>query len=311
MEFGTPVALALAALALPVLWLALRSGRRGGVPVPAAAGLAGVRPGLRLRLARALPVLRVVAIALLATGLARPRIGNANAIVPAEGIDIALSLDISSSMTTTNLGAQDRLSATKEVIREFVRSRENDRVGLVVFQRDALPLVPPSLDYDALDRIVSEVESGIMPDGTGIGVGLAEAVNMLRESDAASRIVILLTDGQHNAESIRPLEAADLARALRIRVYTIGVYERARGPVELDEPLMTRIAEETGGKYFVAATPEDLLAVYEEIGDLEKSRVGRERYEQFEELGPWFIAAAAAVLGLELLLAATWLRRPL
>ncbi len=225
MEFALPAALAFALLALPVAWLARRRAR--GYSVPSVSPVAGIQPTWRLRAARALPVLRVLAVVALAVAVAGPRKGNATAVIPGEGIDIALSLDISSSMEQ-RFGNSTRLEVTKDVIREFIKQRENDRIGLVVFQKDALSLSPPSLDYDALDRMVADVESGLLPDGTGIGVGLANALNMLQDSTAASRVVILLTDGEHNADSISPEEAAQLAVALKIRVYTIGVVSGGR-----------------------------------------------------------------------------------
>jgi Ca-activated chloride channel family protein len=257
-----------------------------------------------------LPVFRALAVCALAVAVAGPRVGNANAVVPAQGIDIALSIDISSSMDTSGFGSGTRLEATRRVIRDFIKGRENDRIGLVVFQRDALPLTPPSLDYEALDKTVADLKSGLLPDGTGIGVGLAEGLNMLRESTAASRIVILLTDGEHNADSISPEDAAELASALKIRVYTIGVVSStAARRSEVDEELLQAIADRTGGRYFKADNPGALAEIYDEIGNLETSRVGRERFERFTELSPWFAGAAAGLLLVDLLLRATWLRR--
>ena len=308
MEFANPWALALTSLAIPVLWLAFAS-RGSSFVVPVVAGVAGLRPTLRLRAAKSLPVVRAIAICLLAVGLARPRDGNANALVLADGIDIALSLDISSSMTANNLDNKTRLVAAKQVIRDFIKGRENDRIGLVVFQRDAIPLAPPSLDYEALDKIVATIESGILPDGTGIGVGMATALNMLRDSSAASRIVILLTDGQHNADSISPRDAADLAKALNIKVYTIGLLSDRQGRDDIDKDLMTEISGATGGRFFSASSQTALREIYEEIGRLEKSKVGREHFERFNEYAWWFLSVAAALLMIELMLRGSWLRR--
>ncbi len=308
-EFATPAALALALLALPLAAL-IRARRRAPIPVPAVGFLAAARPNLRLRLARALPALRVLAVLLLAVAIAGPRRGDARTIVPGEGIDIVISLDLSSSMLQ-RFGDTTRLAVTKEVVREFIRSRQQDRVGLVVFQQDALALSPPSTDYAALDRMVADLESGLLPDGTGIGVGLAAALTMLQESTAASRVVILLTDGEHNAPSIRPEAAAALAAALNIRVYTIGVVsesplERAR---EIDERLLRAIADRTGGRYFVASNPGQLQDVYDEISSLERARITREAFDDYDYFSPWFAAAAAGLLVLELTLGATILRR--
>ncbi|GIW13594.1 MAG: hypothetical protein KatS3mg062_1033 [Tepidiforma sp.] len=308
LEFATPAALALALLAIPLALAARR--RRAPLPIASAAGLAAARPTLRLRLARALPALRILAVVLLAIAVAGPRRGDARTLVPGEGVDIVLAIDLSSSMLQ-EFGESTRLAVTKEVVREFIRSRQNDRVGVVVFQQDALALSPPSTDYAALDRMVADLESGLLPDGTGIGVGLAAALTMLQESTAASRIVILLTDGEHNAPSIRPEPAAALAAALNIRVYTIGVVsesplDRAR---EIDERLLQAIAAQTGGRYFPASDPAGLADVYDEVASLERSRITRDSFDAYDEFAPWFAGAAAALVVLELLLAGTLLRR--
>lgn len=309
MEFAEPLALSLAVLAIPVALLARRKAR--GYTLASAAPVFEIPPSLRLRVARALPLLRVLAVVMLAIAAAGPREGKADAVVPGEGVDIALAFDISSSMDQRFVPGKSRLDASKEVIREFIKNRENDRVGLVVFQQDALALSPPSLDYRALDRMVADLRSGLLPDGTGIGVGLATSLNMLQDSTAASRIVILLTDGEHNANSISPEKAAELAISLKIRVYTIGVVSEVgpgRSP-EIDEELLTAIADRTGGRYFEADSPQALQDIYDEIGSLERSRVGRESFESFTELAPLFAAAAAALLAVELAARGTVLRR--
>lgn len=313
MNFAYPYLLLLAALGLPVFAAAWWR-RRGSVAVPTGAGLAAIRPTWRIRLARALPLCRVAAIALLAIALARPRIGEANAVIPAEGIDIALSMDVSSSMTSEMPGAgargRSKLEVTKSVIRDFIKGRENDRIGFVVFQKDALALTPPTLDYEALDSVVAQTDTGILPDGTGIGVGLASALNMVRDSNAASRIVILLTDGEHNATSISPEDAGDFAAALKIRVYIIGlVDDDALVPQGIDEERMTALAERTGGRYYAADSPTALTDVYDEIGSLETSRVGKEELKRYDEYATWFAVGAACLLAIEFVLGATWLRR--
>lgn len=312
MELAAPAALALAVLAVPVALLLMRRGRRS-FALPSASWLTGVKPTVRLRLARIVPFARVLAVIVLVGALAGPRIGDANAVVPAQGIDIALAVDISSSMTTSQFGpvrGTKRLDATKQVIRDFIKGRTDDRIGLVVFQEDALALSPLSLDYKALDDLVAHLDSGLLPDGTGIGVGLAEALNMLKNSAAASRIVILLTDGQHNAPSISPLDAAQLGAALKIRVYTIGLIDSSTGArADIDEKLLQQMASDTGGQYFAADNPTALASIYDQIGKLEKSKVEREHFERFTEIAPWIAAAAAALLALEFVLSTTWLRR--
>jgi Ca-activated chloride channel family protein len=265
----------------------------------------------RLRAARALPVLRIIAIAMFAIAAAGPREGKANAVVPGEGVDVALAFDLSSSMDKPFAPGKTRLEATKDVIREFIKSRENDRVGLVVFQEDALALSPPSLDYAALDKMVADLHSGLLRDGTGIGVGLATSLTMLKDSTAASRVVILLTDGEQNADSISPEKAADLAVSLKIRVYTIGVVspDPSGRSSEIDENLLKAIADRTNARYFQADSPQALQDIYDEIGSLETSRVGRESFESYTELAPWFAGLGALLLVGEVALRGTLLRR--
>lgn len=308
-EIAHPLALLLVVLALPVALLARR--RPPGLAVPSTAAISGLSGGWRPRAARLLPALRVLAVLALAVAVAGPREGDAQAVVPGEGIDIALAIDISSSMDQDFAGGRSRLEATGEVVREFIKSRQDDRVGLVVFQQDALALSPPTLDYTALDSMVANLHSGLLPDGTGIGVGLAQALNMLQQSTAASRIVILLTDGEHNADSISPERAAELATALKIRVYTIGVVSAANPGrnKEIDEELLRAIADRTGARYFEADSPQALQDVYTEIGSLERSRIGRESFESFTEWAPLFAGLAALLVALELVLRGTLLRR--
>ena len=314
MHFADPWLLLLALVAIP---LAIARWRRLAplIAVPFALGLEAAPIGWRVRLRRLLPFLRIIAILLLVAGLARPRLGEAETLVPAEGVDIALSVDVSSSMALSPFSTgRTRLDSVKDVLRDFIASRETDRVGLVVFQREALPLVPLTLDHEALDTIIADLGADLLPDGTGIGVGIASALSMLEDSSASSRIVILLTDGRHNVDSLSPAEAAEIAAALRIRVYTIGVVEegdRPQGfsPTTIDAELLTFIAEHTGARYFEAATAEDLAEVYDEIASLETSRVGGETFARHGELGLWLVAAGAVLLLGELTLGRTWLRR--
>ena len=314
MHFADPWLLLLALLAVP---LAVVCWRRTppAIAVPFPLGLGAAPGGWRVHARRVLPVLRILAILLLVAGLARPRLGEAEALVPAEGIDIALAIDVSSSMAASYFGVgETRLTSVKEVIRDFVAGRDNDRIGLVVFQREALPLAPLTLDHEALDSIIADLSSDVLPvDGTGIGVGIASALSMLEDSNAASRIVILLTDGRHNADSISPAEAAEIAAALRIRVYTIGVEDEDSSRPDpftgLDAELLSRISEHTGARYFEASSAEDLAQVYDEIASLETSRVGGEAFARHTELGLWLVAAGAVILLGELALGRTWLRR--
>ncbi len=311
MELAVPSALLLGFLMIPFL-LALRLPRSAAVALPTLAGLQGVRPTARQRIARLLPLLRVAAVVLLVLAVARPRIAEAEAVAQGEGIDIALAVDLSSSMGQRLLVDESRLEVAKSVIRDFITGREDDRIGIVIFQQDALGMAPLSLDYEALDAIVADLESGLLPDGTGIGVGIAEALNLLRDSPASSRIVILLTDGEHNARSISPEEAVGLASALNIRVYTIGIKTSiGNGTVraDFDEGRLKALSESTGASYFAAESESDLADVYDEIGRLEKSRVGREGFQQYREFGPWLALIAASLLIVDIGARATVFRR--
>lgn len=312
MDFTQPFALLIALAAVPAV-VALAWRRRATIVLPSLTGLPTARRSLRLGFAKwLLPALLGASILAFAVAAAGPREGKANAVIPAEGIDIVLVVDTSSSMSTSfGAGRKSRLEGTRDVVREFIKGRENDRIGLVIFSQSALPLTPPTLDYRSLDTMVAAIESGVLPDGTAIGVGLAEGVNMLRESTAASRVAILLTDGQQNEPTISPEEAAELASALRIRVYTIAVVSPTRSGTtqEVDEKLLRAVADRTGGRYFAATSPESLAEVYEEIARLETSGVGREHFQRFTELGPWFALGGAGLLAAYIALSSSWLRR--
>jgi len=317
MSFATPWLLLLLPLAaLLPLWRWRRPAPR---PVLAVADLAllvearGARTSWRVRL-RWLPVaLRIAAVALLILALARPQRGLAVTSIPEEGIDIALALDVSGSMSERTLLASGspgptRLEAAKEVIEDFLDRLGGDRAGLVIFQGRSLVMSPLTLDLAALKRTVAGTESGLVQDGTAIGLGLSEALNLLRESEARSRVVVLLTDGQNNAGDVQPLQAAQLAKALGIRVYTVG-FTSERGSAQVDEAVLRRIATDTGATYHDASTPDELAEAYEEIGALERSRVGERRFTRYEEFAPWLAAGALGLLVAEAMLRGTVLRR--
>lgn len=313
LSFTMPVLL----LGLPVvaafaLWRLLRPPR---LPALAVAELApwvhagvGAR-SVRLRLLWLPSVLRAVAVVLIVVAVARPHQGLATVTIPEEGIDIVVALDVSSSMgNLTTRGGPTRLEAAREVIQEFFGTLQGDRVGMVMFQSRALVLSPLTSDLDATISRVRTAGPGLIEDGTAVGLGLAEAVNLLGESPARSRVVVLLTDGQNNAGEVTPVVAAQVAAALGARVYTIG-FVSLDGTSAVDEATLRRIAELTGAAYYDARTQEELAAAYETIGRLERSRVGERRFVSFREFGPWLAGTAAVVLSVEALLAASWLRR--
>ena len=314
--FATPALLLLMPAAVaPLLLHRLRARRRPALAfaeLGAVRRAAGRRATWRLRL-RALPaVLRTAAIATLIVALARPQEGLAITLLPEEGIDVVVALDVSSSMGRRTPGGVTRLAAARSVVEEFVSGLEGDRVGLVIFQSRALALSPLTLDRDALRRAVRGVHSGLLPDGTAIGLGMSEALNLLRDSPARSRVVVLLTDGQNNSGEVEPLDAAQIAKALGVRVYPIGFLAAealTTGIAGVDEAALRRIARITDAAYYDAATEQELAQAYRAIGELERSRVGERRFTSFREFAPWFAAAALALITVEAGLRATALRR--
>lgn len=244
-------------------------------------------------------ILQLAAFVLIVMAMARPKEEKAITERSTEGIDIMLVMDISSSMLAEDL-RPNRLLAVKEVASRFVDRRESDRMGLVVFARESFTLVPPTLDHDLLKIQLEHIGPGMVRDGTAIGMGLATAVNRLRQSDAESRIIILLTDGENNAGEIDPLTAAELAATFGLRVYTIGastdartapypLHDPIRGtryhhiPVEIDEQMMRTIAHTTGGRYFRATDNASLEEVYREIDEMEQTEF--EEWVYYEKAG--------------------------
>lgn len=270
------------------------------------------RPTWRLRLRWLPAALRWAAVALAVVALARPREGLAVTQVPSEGIDIVIALDVSSSMTTPTRGepGATRLSEAQDVVNAFVETLEGDRVGLVIFQSRALALSPLTHDVTAIQRRVDGLAPGLIDDGTAIGLGLSEAVSLVEDSPARSRVVVLLTDGQNNAGAIQPEIAAQLAAALDVRVYTIGFLSGAfQGQIQVNEVSLRAIAQSTDAEYYNARSREELAEAYADIGELERSRVGERRFIAFREYAPWFLLGALGLLLGESALRATWLRR--
>ena len=311
LQFQSPLALLLL-LAVPVLLLWQL---QGGAPRPALsmsslAGVGGLPTTWRLRLRWAPTVLRIAALLLLIVALARPQSGRADALLPREGIDIVLVLDTSSSMRSRVGGQESRLAIAQRVLRDFVSGREGDRLGLVAFRSRSFVLSPLTLDYGTFQALVDEADAVALPDGTAIGLAMTDALNLLRDSTARSRIIVLLTDGENNRPEVQPLTAARIAEALGIRVYIIGVTEAEQDRrLDVNEAALRTMAELTDGRYFRATGPDALAQVYDTIDSLERSRVGRERFAAFDELAPYVLAGALVLLAAEVLLATFVLRR--
>ncbi len=284
-------------------------------------GLRGVRTARPL-LRHGLFVLRMVVFALIIVVLARPQSSNQWESVTTEGIDIVMTLDISGSMLAQDF-KPDRLEAAKKVATQFISGRPNDRIGLVIFSGESFTQCPLTTDHTALINLFNSVHSGMIEDGTAIGLGLANAVSRIKDSDAISKVIILLTDGVNNRGSIDPMTAAEIAKTFGIRVYTIGVGSRGTAPypvqtpfgiqyqemeTQIDEDLLKKIAEMTDGLYFRATDNDNLKKVYEEIDQLEKSKISVQEHHKKSEEYLKFAIAAALLLLLEILLRYSVLR---
>ncbi len=253
--------------------------------------------------------LRWLAWGCLVIALARPQAGQSQQIIRGQGIEIVLALDISGSMETNDFAPQNRLEAAKSVIDNFIQRREFDRIGLVVFAHDAFQLIPPTLDYTVLRTALSNTQSATVEgivDGTAIGLGISSAANMLRSGDAASKIVILLTDGANNAGDIGPVTAAEAVASLGIRVYTIAMIQHASTTPSqvdpIDEATLKSVASITQGRYFAASDLADLQTVYDQIDGLERSDVERKVFIRWQEQFSLFAGLCLLILILETIL---------
>ncbi len=281
------------------------------------------KKSFRVYLRHLLFALRLAVIALLIVILARPQSTNNWENVSTEGIDIVIALDISGSMLARDF-KPDRLEAAKNLAIQFISGRPNDRIGLVVFAGESFTQCPLTTDHAVLINLLKDVKSGMVEDGTAIGVGLANAVSRLKNSEAVSKVVILLTDGVNNRGSIDPLTAAELAKTFGVRVYTIGIGSKGMAPypvqdafgrtfyqnmpVEIDESTLQQIADITGGKYFRATNNEKLREIYSEIDKLEKSKIAVKKFSKKQEEYLGFGILALILLVTEILLRNTVLR---
>jgi len=289
---------------------------RGHVRFSSLRVLRDVNQPVSVRLRRYLPIFSAVAVALFSVGLARPQKGIEYTTITTEGVDIELVVDISGSMRALDFEVQgerrDRLAVAKDVLKEFVEGRIGDRIGLVLFSRLPYTQCPLTLDYGAVLSLVDRAQIGTIEDGTAIGSAIGSAVMRLKESDAKSRIIILLTDGRNNAGKVSPDTAASLAKELGIKIYTVGVGKRGPVPypatdifgrtvltralLPIDDASLTRIAETTGGKYWRATDTDALRQIYAEIDKLEKTEATVEKYAEYHELFPYFVLPGFTLL---------------
>ena len=307
-------------LAIPVLLTALYiyqelTGRKPHMRVSTAAPWK--REGRSaLSVLRHLPfAFRIAALSLIIVAIARPRSSSQMEKIDTEGIDIVLAMDVSTSMLARDFNP-DRISAAKDIAIEFIAQRPTDRIGIVVFAGESYTQCPLTTDRATLINLMKEVQTDLIEDGTAIGNGLATAVARMAESDAKSRVVILLTDGVNNSGEIAPLTAAEIANTYGVRVYTIGVGANGTAPypvmtpwgvdiqrvnVEIDEDLLKTIAETTGGRYFRATDNTKLAEIYSEINRMEKARTTIDSFPVYKELFTRYALLALAFLLLELL----------
>ena len=305
----------MAIIPLIVLYYIFVARRKASLTVSTIGGRRAPRP-FRYWL-RPLPiVLRLVAVALFIVALARPVNITEEHETTTDGIDIVMAMDISGSMLARDF-TPDRLTSAKHLAAEFVANRRGDRIAVVAFAGEAFTQAPLTSDQAVVETMLSRLRSGVVEDGTAIGNGLATAVNRLRESGAKSKVVILLTDGVNNRGQISPLMAAEIARDMGIKVYTIGVGTRGRAPypavdmfgnkttvmadVEIDEELLREISSMTGGKYYRAVNDEALREIYAEINELETSKVQVTNYQTYDELFLMWVVLGLLCLGLEFL----------
>jgi len=325
MILANPYYLYLLLLIVPtVIWYVLKRKKRyPTLQVSNSFAIQGLKPSWKNRLEHVPFVLRMLAFTLIVVVLARPQSTNSWSNVSTEGIDIVVALDISSSMLAEDL-KPNRLEAAKRVASSFINSRPNDNIGLVVFSSESFTQCPLTTDHAVLLNLFGGIQSGMIDDGTAIGLGLANSVNRIKDSKTKSKVIILLTDGSNNSGDIDPITAAGLAKTFGIRVYTIGIGTKGKAPypfqtaygvqyqnidVVIDELPLRQIASITGGQYYRATDNSRLKSIYNEIDKLEKTKMRVHEYSKKNEEYRIFGLAALILLLMEILLRNTVLRR--
>lgn len=307
---------------LLIIWYIFRSNKQTAKIQYPSSGILKKLPKTFRQRTRMIPfVLRILAISICITALARPRGHIGIEQVTREGIDIMMAMDVSVSMLAQDFDT-NRLHTSKKLAKEFIDGRPDDRFGLVAFSGEAVTRCPLTSDHGLVKKKISDLKDRMLPDGTAIGMGLATAVARLKSSTAKSKVVILLTDGENNMGSISPTTAAELAQVFGIRVYSIGVGSKGKAlspvalkpngdfvfdyvDVKIDEAMLKNISEMTGGKYFRAVDEESLRSIYKEIDQLEKTKINVIEYKNKPDRFFWFVAVASIVFILEFLLRLT------
>lgn len=280
------------------------------------------RPTLRQRMINLPIFLRILAVAFLVVALARPQSSSKASNVKTEGISVVLALDISSSMLAEDF-RPNRIEAAKKVALDFIDGRPNDLIGLVIFSGESFTQCPLTSDHAVLKNLIRSVKPGMVKDGTAIGDGLATAIDRVRDSPTKSKVVVLITDGVNNSGSIPPLTAGEIGKTFGVRIYSIGVGTRGMAPypqktifgiqyqnveVQIDEELLTKVADATDGRYYRAVNNKRLEAIFDEIDKLEKSKIEVTEFKRYTEEYLPFAVLALALFVLEIVLRYTWLR---
>ncbi|HEX3006296.1 MAG TPA: VWA domain-containing protein [Bacteroidales bacterium] len=315
LSFAHPyIFLLLIPVAALLAWYILRNGKMHATMRVSALDPVIKQNSWKVRFRHVIYALRIIALFLIVVVLARPQTSNSRKNASTEGIDIVIAMDISSSMLAKDF-TPDRLEASKEVATQFISGRPSDRIGLVVFSGESFTQCPLTSDHPVLINLFRDIKCGMITDGTAIGMGLATAVTRLKDSDAKSKVIILLTDGVNNSGSVAPLTAAEIAKTFGIRVYTIGVGTMGKAlapvstpvgwqfdyvPVEIDEAILKQIANETGGKYFRATDNAKLRSIYSEIDKLEKSKIEFTDYTKRNDEYFWILLVAGILLIVEM-----------
>lgn len=324
MTFATPLWFLMLILLIPlIVWYLLKENTFKASLTISTTEAFDAAPKQAVVYLRHLPfILSVLAYTAMVFALARPQMSDSWRNQTTEGIDIVMSLDISSSMLAEDL-KPNRLEAAKKVAIHFINERPNDNVGLVLFSGESFTQCPLTINHAQLINLLGGAKSGMIEDGTAIGSGIATAVNRLKDSQAKSKVIILLTDGSNNRGEIAPVTAGEIAKTFGIRIYTIGVGKQGMAPypvrtpygvqyqdieVDIDEPTLEQIASTTGGKYFRATDNKSLEQIYEDIDQLEKSIINVKEFSQKEELFHWFVLASILFMACSVVLKNTLLR---
>ncbi|MBI4971442.1 MAG: VWA domain-containing protein [Candidatus Omnitrophica bacterium] len=320
MHFASPIFF-LALLILPWLFFTAIKKRRPSLRFPTLAVINKIKITESQNPTRLLALIRILALVLVILAMTRPQSTESEREVETKGIDIVIALDISGSMQAEDFHPQNRITVAKEEAKRFILGRKHDRIGLVVFARQSYTQCPMTLDYDVLTSLVDDIKLGMIKDGTAIGLGIANAVNRLRESDAKSKVIILITDGENNSGNIDPITAAELAQGFGIKIYTIGIGKGGLVPFPIDDPLfgrryvqakvdidekvLKRIADITNGIFFRARDTQGLQDAYKKIDKLEKSEIKVKEYSNYNELFHYALWPALLILLLEIILGST------